>query len=193
MSRRCSPSSTSGSRLRPYRRRKWTPSRCSIHHSLRRPLPSCRSISKAMAVTATNLDQLYGQLEDLLMRPGWNRREPALRNEPRKAFEPHHWSYQEAKAGLDAAGRWVSTELAERRNLILTNPSATGEYPTSRTLVNAYQMILPGERARSHRHSPHAGRLVLECAEGAYTTVDGVRIDMRPGDVLLTPGLCWHG
>ena len=65
-----------------------------------------------MPVTATNLDELYGQLEDLRMRPGWNRREPALRNEPRKALVPHHWSYSEAKAGLDSAGRWVSTELA---------------------------------------------------------------------------------
>src|SRR5438093_973242 len=47
------------------------PSLCSIHRLPRRRLPRCRSISKAMAVTATNLDQLYGQLEDLLMRPGW--------------------------------------------------------------------------------------------------------------------------
>jgi gentisate 1,2-dioxygenase len=146
-----------------------------------------------MSIAANSLDELYPQLEDLLMMPGWNRRQPALWVEPRKTFQPHHWSYREAKAGLDAAGRWVSTELAERRNLILTNPAATAEYPTNRTLVNAYQMILPGERARTHRHTPHAGRLILDCEEGAYTIVDGVRIDMRPGDVLLTPGWCWHG
>ncbi len=146
-----------------------------------------------MNLASESLDELYGQLDTMRMLPGWNRREPALWPEPRKGFEPHRWCYQDAKEGLDIAGRWVSTDLAERRNLILANPSARGEYPTSRTLVNAYQMILPGERARTHRHSPHAGRLVLECAEGAYTIVDGVRIDMRPGDVLLTPGWCWHG
>ncbi len=54
-------------------------------------------------------------------------------------------------------------------------------------------MILPGERARSHRHSPHALRFVLDVPDTAYTVVDGTRIDMRPGDVLLTPGWHWHG
>ena len=149
--------------------------------------------SDAMDRSVGNLEDLYRKLSDGRMLPGWNRREPALWPEPRKTFGAHHWAYRDAKAGLDEAGRWVSTEFAERRILILTNPSDRGEYSTSRTLVNAYQMILPGERARSHRHSPHAGRLVLECVEGAYTTVDGVRIDMKPGDVLLTPGWCWHG
>jgi gentisate 1,2-dioxygenase len=83
--------------------------------------------------------------------------------------------------------------LAERRNLFMVNPVEGNFYSTVRTLVSAYQMILPGERARSHRHSPNALRLVLDVPEGAYTVVDGVRVDMKPGDVLLTPGNCWHG
>jgi gentisate 1,2-dioxygenase len=73
------------------------------------------------------------------------------------------------------------------------NPTEGNHYATLRTLVSAYQMILPGERARSHRHTPHALRLVLDVADGCYTVVNGARIDMRPGDVLLTPGWAWHG
>jgi gentisate 1,2-dioxygenase len=34
---------------------------------------------------------------------------------------------------------------------------------------------------------------VLETGDDVYTVVDGVRLDMRPGDVVLTPGWAWHG
>jgi gentisate 1,2-dioxygenase len=52
-------------------------------------------------------------------------------------------------------------------------------------------MIKPGETARAHRHSASALRIILD-GRGTYTVVDGVRLEMRPGDVLLTPGGCWH-
>jgi gentisate 1,2-dioxygenase len=85
----------------------------------------------------------------------------------------------------------INTELAERRNLVMHNPA--GDYATSRTIVAAYQMIMPGEKARSHRHTPNALRLVLDAEPGAYTIVNGERLSMMPGDVVLTPNWCWHG
>ena len=99
----------------------------------------------------------------------------------------------QAKAALDSAGRLINTELAERRNLILVNAGAGNDYATASTLVSAYQMIMPGEHARSHRHSPNALRLIVDAEPGTYTVVDGVRLEMMPGDVLLTPNWCWHG
>jgi gentisate 1,2-dioxygenase len=104
-----------------------------------------------------------------------------------------HWKYADAKVGLDVAGKLINAEQAERRNLFMVNPVPGNHYDTLKTLVSAYQMILPGETARTHKHSPNALRLVLDCDDACYTVVDGVRIDMRPGDVLLTPGNCWHG
>ncbi len=95
--------------------------------------------------------------------------------------------------GARAAGRLISTELAERRNLILHNPIAGNDYATVRTLVVAYQMIMPGEWARSHRHTPNALRLILEADAGTYTVVQGRKIEMSPGDVVLTPNWCTHG
>ena len=128
-------------------------------------------------------------------RSGWApagpRPTPSLWAEPKKSFQPHRWSYAQAKGALDAAGRLINTELAERRNLILQNP-ADG-YATSRTIVAAYQMIMPGEKARSHRHTPNALRLVIDAEPGAYTIVNGERLPMMPGDVVLTPNWCWHG
>jgi gentisate 1,2-dioxygenase len=83
--------------------------------------------------------------------------------------------------------------LAERRNLILANPIPGNTYGTARTLVAAYQMVRPHETARSHRHTPNALRLVVDAAPETYTIVQGKKIPMLPGDVLLTPNWLWHG
>jgi gentisate 1,2-dioxygenase len=53
------------------------------------------------------------------------------------------------------------------------------------------QLILPGEIARAHRHSPAAIRIIVE-GRGAYTAVDGERCFMEPGDLILTPSWSWH-
>ncbi|MEE8332958.1 MAG: cupin domain-containing protein [Alphaproteobacteria bacterium] len=139
-----------------------------------------------------NLDTLYGRLGDRSICAGWAKPTPSLYPEPYKTYLPFQWRWEEGRAALDAAGRLINTELAERRNLILFNPAEGNSYATVRSLIVAYQMILPGEQARSHRHTPNALRFILE-GEGSYTIVDGQRLDMRPNDVLLTPNWCWHG
>jgi gentisate 1,2-dioxygenase len=139
-----------------------------------------------------DLDTLHERLHQHSIGPGWAKPTPSLYPEPYKNFEPFLWPWQDARAALDAAGRLISTDLAERRNLILYNPVEGNDYATVRTLIAAYQMILPGERARSHRHTPNALRFIIE-GEGSYTIVNGERLDMHPNDVLLTPNWCWHG
>lgn len=138
-----------------------------------------------------SLEQLYSDFAALNMEGGWHRRFPALWPEPRRNFLPHVWHYATVKPILDRAGRLVDTTQAERRNLTMFNPVEGNVYSTVRTIVAAYQMIRPGEVARAHRHTPNALRLILE-GEGTYTVVDGTQVDMRPGDVLLTPSMAWH-
>ena len=140
-----------------------------------------------------SLEELYGKLDLIGIAPGWAKKTPSLWSEPKKNFQPAHWKYEQARGALDAAGRLINTELAERRNLILFNPASEAGYGTVRTLVSAYQMIMPGEWARSHRHTPNALRLILDSEPGTYTEVDGVKIAMEPGDVLLTPNWSSHG
>jgi len=149
------------------------------------------SVKEFMEVS--DLGLLNQMLAPASMRAGWNKAEPSLWPEPRTAFKVAHWEWERVRAALDAAGRLIDTEQAERRNLFMVNPHEGNFYATVRTLVSAYQMILPGERARSHRHTPNALRLTLDVGDNCYTVVDGVRIDMKPGDVLLTPGWAWHG
>lgn len=131
-------------------------------------------------------------LHDMNFEPGWAKRKPGLYPSPTENYEPCLWSWQSGKVALDEAGTYVDHEHAERRNLVLANPLVGNTYGTLRTLVIAYQMILPGETARSHRHTPNAGRFILQ-SEDAYTIVDGEKLEMRNNDVLLTPNWSWHG
>jgi gentisate 1,2-dioxygenase len=142
--------------------------------------------------TVESLQDLYPRLSAMSACPGWNKPTASLWAQPKKNFKPMQWRWEEGRAALTAAGRLISTELADRRNLMLFNPVEGNGYATLRTLVSAYQMILPGEKARSHRHSGNALRLMLE-GEGSYTVVQGERLEMRPNDVLLTPDWLWHG
>lgn len=141
---------------------------------------------------AANMDELLGLLDGIGVNNGWAKRTPSLWPLPVKDFVPAQWTYREAKAALDAAGRFVNTELAERRNLIMFNPIPGNDYATVKTLISAYQMVKAGETAKSHRHSANALRLVLDTRPHAYTIVDGKKIPMEPGDVLLTPNWSWH-
>lgn len=146
-----------------------------------------------MAVKADSLEDLYATVRPQHMDPGWNKPTPSLWAEPRKTYVPTHWSYRNGHDALERAGRLIGTELAERRNMILANPIEGNTYNTSHTLISAYQMLLPGEHARSHRHTPNALRLIIESDAGAYTIVNGEKIVMLPGDVVLTPSWMWHG
>jgi len=139
------------------------------------------------------LSGLYEAAGSLNFTPGWVPREkPILWSEPRPELVPAHWTYAEAKAGLDAAGRLIDVSLAERRNLVMRNPAPGTNFETTRTLVCAYQMILPGELAPSHRHSSHALRVIID-GKGAFSIVNGEKTPMETGDAVLTPGWCWHG
>ena len=142
---------------------------------------------------AEDLPALYRLLDRVKAKNGWAKPTPSLYPQPKQDFLPAHWKYADMHDALAAAGRLVGTEWAERRNLIMANPMAGNEYPTVKTLVGAYQMVKAGERARSHRHTPNAMRIVVEAAPGTYTIVDGARIPMSPGDVLLTPNWRYHG
>ena len=79
----------------------------------------------------------------------------------------------------------------ERRALQLFNPGLGGRWATTNNLIAAVQVLLPGEVARAHRHTPTAIRFIIE-GHGAYTAVDGERVYMEPGDLILTPSWSWH-
>ena len=141
----------------------------------------------------STLGELQALLESRSMTPGWIRRaKPILWPQMRSEFVPARWRYAEARQAMKAAGRLIGTDQAERRNFVMRNPIPGNDIATLRTLICAYQSILPGEKARSHRHASHALRVILE-SRGSYSIVDGDKHPMESGDVVLTPGWSWHG
>ncbi|QHE84174.1 cupin domain-containing protein [Hydrogenophaga sp. BPS33] len=139
------------------------------------------------------LPELHALLDGVQMKNGWAKPTPSMYPQPKQPFVPAHWRYAHAHAALHAAGRLVGTEWAERRNLIMANPVPGNHFPTVNSLVAAYQMVKAGETARSHRHMPNAMRIALDSKAQTYTIVEGVKVPMEPGDVLLTPNWCYHG
>ena len=139
------------------------------------------------------LEALFREAERLEVTPGWIKREnPIFWSEPRSAFVPMRWRYAPIKKALEAANDLIDVALAERRTLVMRNPHPSNNFATSRTTVCAYQSILPGETAPSHRHASHALRVLLD-AKGTYSIVNGERLPMESGDIVLTPGGSWHG
>jgi gentisate 1,2-dioxygenase len=106
---------------------------------------------------------------------------------------PLFWQWSAMRPLIDRAIALVSPRDVERRVLLLTDPSLnTSRRATTTKGLNAgLQILLPGETARPHRHTMDAIRFVLE-GEGAVTIVDGKECPMAEGDLVLTPGWCWH-
>jgi len=132
--------------------------------------------------------RLSRDLRDLNARPVW---EHTLRMAPGSPAHPAIWRYKDLRPQLLRAIGLITAQDAERRVLMLENPGLPGTGYITNSLFCGLQVIAPGEIARAHRHSQNALRFIIE-GEGAYTTVEGERVVMRPGDFVLTPGWSWH-
>jgi gentisate 1,2-dioxygenase len=133
------------------------------------------------ALTKQNLVPLWPSLRAVLP--------PA---KPRPNTQPIHWPYEALRPLLLQAGELTPIEKAERRVLVLANPGHGLEnMKASSAMYLGMQLLLPGEWAPSHRHTPNAVRMIVE-GEGAYTTVDGEKCPMHRGDLILTPTGLWH-
>ena len=146
----------------------------------------------ALITRDETLPATYSQaLESSSLPPLWTALHTLLPRERTTAAVPHRWSWREARPLLHEAARLVPLEQAERRVLVLENPGLKGTYSVTATLYAGLQIILPGETAPSHHHTPAALRLVVD-GEGAFTTVDGVKCVMERGDFIITPPMRWH-
>src|SRR5438876_11425739 len=134
------------------------------------------------------LQDYYAQLRAQHVAPAWTGGGVSI--EPRSKAVPHLWHWRDLRPQAMRAAELVGTQQAERRVLRLTNPELPGA-SASNTLVANIQIVMPGEIARAHRHTPAALRLIIE-GRGGYTVVNGGRVPMLPGDLILTPNWTWH-
>lgn len=107
---------------------------------------------------------------------------------------PHHWRWADLERVLHQSLQFqdklpTGQAGAERRIVRLQNPGLNSETVTN-TMSVSVQLLMPGEIARPHRHTPVAFRFFLK--GNAYTTVGGEKHEMEPGDLILTPYMDWH-
>ncbi len=125
------------------------------------------------------------------MAPLWVVLKDIIPDEPKTVCAPAVWRFKDVKPLVAEAGSVISAEEATRRVLVLENPKLRGQSRITQSLYAGLQLILPGEIAPPHRHSPAAIRFILD-GEGAYTQVDGEKTLMSPGDFVLTPSGTIH-
>ena len=146
-----------------------------------------------MALTRTappTVEQLDHELAKLSIEGYWNTI-GVTPPEPKPRADAHLWHWKDIYENLFKASEVVNLEDgAERRSLRLCTPGLPWR-STTETIQASVQMVLPGEVARAHQHSAAALRFVIEGSTG-YTTVDGERYVLLPGDLVLTPQGTWH-
>ncbi len=122
---------------------------------------------------------------------------PMMRNvlphgQPNPVSKPCLWAFERIRPLLLRAGELTPVEKAERRVLVLVDPGrGKGAMQVTSSIYCGLQLLLPGEKAPAHRHTPSAARILVE-GEGAFTIVDGEKCPMHRGDLVLTPGGMWH-
>jgi len=144
--------------------------------------------------------ELPKEIQDLndLLRPRWvsglwNVDHAERPSDPKTRVKPHLWKWHDIYDSLLQARDRISVARGsvERRVIRLVNPGIADTEMTSHTILLSFQLIQPGEVAPAHRHTMSAFRFILQ-GHGAYTNVDGQKMVMEDGDLILTPQGCWH-
>ena len=142
-----------------------------------------------LMTAADAMQDFLGAVERAHLDAPWSA--PLMSHEPKARVVPFVWRWADIQPLIMRAGELVTPDRAvERRILRLANPGVP-EKTSTHTLSTAVQLILPGECAPAHRHSPTAIRFIIQ-GDGAYTTVEGEKCPMQPGDLVLTPSWTWH-
>lgn len=149
-------------------------------------MPSTAGASEDTALAALN-----DELASLDLEGHWRLSGAVLADEPHPLGPAHLWRWTDIRRLLLRAGEIHALDGgAGRRTVRLCMPGLDQKW-ASRTIHASFQLVKPGETAEAHRHSLAALRFVVE-GRGGYTTVEGEKFMMEPGDLVLTPQNTWH-
>jgi gentisate 1,2-dioxygenase len=148
------------------------------------------------------LDELDQKLKELSVEGLWSEVSAAdlatYSKDPHTSALPHVWKWRDLYSAIQTVGNMHGLDgKAERRVLRLINPAYQAlknrrQRTTTHTMLMTLQLLKPGEVAYDHRHNFAAFRFILK-GSGAYTVVEGEKISMEEGDLILTPSMTWHG
>ncbi len=126
------------------------------------------------------------------MIPAWEAMQAYGSIEPTPRALPMLWRYKDVRAALMEASELLTAKDAERRTLLLRNPGLSNEYVGATPFaIASFQCVVPGEPMSPHRHAQTALRMSIEGDRG-YTSVEGEKIYVKRGDVIIQPPHLWH-
>ena len=146
-----------------------------------------------MKTASKDIQELDRLLAQRWLAGLWRVRSEERPLHPKTTVKSHLWKWADVYDALIQARDRIDVKsgAVERRTLKLVNPGLKEAELTSHTMTFAFQLIQPGEVAPPHRHTMAAIRFIVQ-GKGAYTVVEGEKMVMEEGDLILTPQWTWH-
>ena len=138
------------------------------------------------------LDQLYEDMAGRHLTPLWELEKDILPWAPQPKTIPWLWKWADLYDVAERSGGLVPIERGgDRRAIALSNPGLDGQPYATPTLWAAVQWLNGREVAPAHRHTAQAVRFIID-GSGAYSTVEGDKVYLERGDLVLNPPWLWH-
>jgi len=148
-------------------------------------------VGRANVEDTPELEAYYRELEARELGALWTVANEIEPWQPQPKSVPMLWKWREIEPLVRRAPALVSAEKAARRVVMLVNPGRKEWSAACGLLYSGVQIMNPGEFTSAHRHQASALRFVME-GKGAYTVVDGERLELGARDFVLTPNGTWH-
>jgi gentisate 1,2-dioxygenase len=143
-------------------------------------------------MSEAELTKLYGDMEGNHLIPLWKLEKSILPWVPKPKAVPWLWKWSTLYNVAERSGALVPIERGgDRRAIALSNPGLGGVPHATPTLWAAVQWLNGREVAPGHRHTAQALRFIID-GSGSYSTVEGDKVYLERGDLVLNPPWLWH-
>lgn len=149
------------------------------------------ALGRSRVQDTPELEEYYARLAKLGSGALWtvaNEIEPWF---PQPKSIPMLWRYEDLRPLVVESASLVTGSDAGRRVVYLVNDERRDVKAAVGLLYSGIQIMNPGESMTAHRHAASALRFVME-GSGAWTIVEGDRLEVGPNDFAITPGGTWH-
>ena len=136
-------------------------------------------------------DAFYERISKRDMAPLWKVMKNVVTKEPVTRVRAACLALRRREGAGDGIRRPDQRRRGDAARADPGKPGDARRIEATNTLFAGIQMILPGEVAPAHRHVSSAIRFVLD-GEGAYTSVEGEKAFMSPGDFVITANWAPH-
>ncbi len=138
------------------------------------------------------INQLLDAFKKANLQPLWTLEKDIMPLVPKPQSIPFLWKWNELYNMAEEAGEIITLDKGgDRRAIALANPGLGGMPFATETLWMAVQWLNGREVAPAHRHTPQAIRFIIDGA-GSYSTVEGDRVYLERGDLVINPPLLLH-